>query len=148
MKPFIRWRSFVRYAATLLSLAAGVLISPTVASAGCTSHVTANTNPLDIASMTGLEIFKGSGKDVAHPDEALPGRRLPCSGPSCSEAPKPPVVPASTESVRTDQWGCLTAAHEFDAVGYFTLRDEGRVRPVHAGSSLDRPPRHPSLLAS
>ncbi|MFI5454487.1 MAG: hypothetical protein ACHRXM_03465 [Isosphaerales bacterium] len=68
-------------------------------------------------------------------------RRLPCSGPSCSDHVPSPVGAASQESGGFDQWGTLNSLvlHEIVSPSDRTI-DEPVLRPVGKKPSIFHPP--------
>ena len=117
------------------------LFAPTSAMAGCGDHVRPNEYRSGFRSLAAVEMLEASKADAEMPER----RNLPCSGPSCSQAPNVPFVPAPTPSLRTELW-CLTtfAFLVGDPDSSIHLTDSDAIRSIHRSSSLERPPRLPS----
>jgi len=121
--------------------------APRAARAGCNHLVVSQSAPL--LGLDRLDAFiladtssMVSNDSVQHPlQQQDRKRRLPCSGPSCSDHIPSPVRAASQESGSFDQWGTLNTLvlHEIVSPSDKTI-DEPVVRPMGKKPSIFHPP--------
>ena len=150
MSPVLRRPSISRFAGVLIALLVAVGIAPRSAVAGCQAQLVfsltgekrdAVVNTLAIFADPSAERAAASGLKSETP--VPPSRKLPCSGPSCSNRPTLPdkTFPPSTE---TTELFCSTAItpptihppDPSDRVGSYPPN-----LPSHHAFGLERPPR-------
>ena len=123
-------------------LLAMVAVAPEKAWAGCGHQVTSTASRSVSSYQSGLETFEIDGIDNAEPPPADSQRRLPCSGPSCSEGRKVPLVPAPNSSVRSELWGNTHTGSSWERPGLaHNLETRNALRPRSTTSPIERPPR-------
>ncbi len=146
----------IAHTGRLAKLGAGALsllllhgcFSPTAAWAGCQHDVVAPRaaasarHGLDDLIATATPSVTEDGPAQSRRDRSLPGRRLPCSGLSCSSRLPLPVSAASGGTEEADQWGDVTTI----VIVYPTspragMPDECAPRPAGRCSSIFHPPR-------
>lgn len=150
MSPVLRRPSISRFAGVLIALLVAAGIAPRSAVAGCQApHVFSLSGEKRDAVLNTLAIFADSSAERATANvlksetPVPPSRKLPCSGPTCSNRPTQPdkTFPPSTE---TTELFCSTAISAptinppdpSDRLGSF-----GLPRPSHVSFGLERPPR-------
>jgi hypothetical protein len=141
----IRRRLIGCYATALFAFVACNVIAPKEAEAGCGTHTATAWG----FSATSPDLSALSLADSSHRLGTPGERRPPCTGLSCSQLPRFPLVPTSTGSGRLEQWGCLGPSIPEDVPGLFeTFRHEVKVQPLYVSSPLDPPPRIPASPVS
>lgn len=129
----------------LLALLGAFAAAPSTAEAGCGHYIVFQSNGSGIAALSDMESLRllgVSGDDTA---PAAPPRDVPCSGPTCSQGPGVPYVPAPLPSVRSELWCGSTAPPPPDGPGLSDrLPEPARLHPVRRPFPLERPPRLPS----
>jgi hypothetical protein len=127
----------------LATLAVAVCVGPGTARAGCAHYVTVGQSH-DHAPF-GLELLTRDSAGTASLAAAVPSRPRPCTGALCSGKPAVPLpspVSALVGHPQAEEWvGLSPAPVVASAAGGARLTDDVRVRPIHEGASIDRPPR-------
>jgi len=115
MNPTFRKRLRRLMNGALIVLCFQVLAAPRAISAGCNHLVVSQSDRLrdfhrlDVL-IVGTSFVTNLAGTPGDPAQPVPGRRLPCSGPSCSSRVPAPLSTVSQGSDGVDQWGNLNAA--------------------------------------
>jgi hypothetical protein len=140
MNSFAPWHWSRLTAGVALTLLAGVPLAPSTARASCGdyvlmagSHAPPRAEPMQHPIDT---------PRPAHPAPA--DKKLPCSGPLCSQRPFVPLpAPAAPVSLTGHpEWACALALPPLPRPGSLSyLPGDDPVRSVHRGASIFHPPR-------
>lgn len=128
--------SIVRWSAgALMALAAGLVCAPEAKAAGC-------DHPTTIGGPAGH--FELLAKAGALPKVPKRPTQVPCSGPTCSNAPHAPTSPIPSITLPTGEWGCLgECLATAPPRPSYESPDPTSARPSHRGPSIFHPPRNP-----
>lgn len=128
-----------------MALVAGGLVAPGSAQAGCSHYVISmGRQGAERPSLYDLEILSESRlRGTAEPARLPNDRPLPCSGPTCSGNPGPPVAPtAPVGPMRAEGWACLALSQPpFAPPSLASCEAHVAGRPIHLAFPPDRPPR-------
>jgi hypothetical protein len=118
-----------------MALVAGALAAPEAKAAGC-------DHPTTLGGPAGH--FEMLAKAGALPKVPRRPASIPCSGPTCSNAPHAPSAPAPLVTPPTAEWGYLAENPEISgARPSYHAPDPSSARPLHRGPSVFHPPRNP-----
>ena len=149
MTILLPWRLTKSGAWAALLLALGFCAAPASAWAGCGHLVTTRSDRAAKLHQFDDLILGNSpsspGQNGGESPAGLPGppRRLPCSGPSCSNnVPPLPVSTLSSNPDGRDRWGSLAVAAVVDNTGvYSRTLDEPSLAPASEKPAIFHPPR-------
>ncbi|HWE40213.1 MAG TPA: hypothetical protein VG406_26915 [Isosphaeraceae bacterium] len=127
-------------AGALVALVAGSFCAPEASAAGC-DHPTTLDGPAGH--------FELLAKAGALPKLPRRPASVPCSGPTCSNAPHAPSAPAPLVTLPTGEWGCLAESLAIsEARPSYDMPNPSAARPLHRGPSVFHPPRTPLAAGS
>jgi hypothetical protein len=134
---FASRRSTRLFAGAVFPFMVWVLLTPTVARAGCSHLVTSRTTSPRILSLTNLS---GDGVGQSEP-LPVPSSPRPCSGAWCPEQPATPAVPPGSIGGRLAFWAwCAETLKPILSDPVFLTLERGNPRAVHRRTVVFHPP--------
>jgi hypothetical protein len=146
---FLSSRKLVQLSLGMVAYALAALagLGSSSAQAGCGHRVISEKHRSIHALLVDGDVFKLAGNWRGETRPQSPGRKLPCTGATCSPEKSLPEAPALWSSSVGELW-CVTipAIHAARQDSRNLLQSQYPLRPRVGSFRIDRPPRNPRSL--